>query len=65
MGGLIALQCTTGNPADLAGLILSGPAVEIAVGSKRGVEIPIERTNRTASARGERARIEPHQRPPP
>ncbi|RZS43433.1 alpha-beta hydrolase superfamily lysophospholipase [Herbihabitans rhizosphaerae] len=34
MGGLIALQYVTGEPAALRGLIVSGPAVEIAVGSK-------------------------------
>jgi len=34
LGGLISLEYATGDQSRLAGLILSGPAVEIAVGSK-------------------------------
>lgn len=34
MGGLIALQYVTGTPAELAGVVLSAPAVEVAIGSK-------------------------------
>ncbi|MPZ66264.1 MAG: alpha/beta fold hydrolase [Pseudonocardiaceae bacterium] len=33
MGGLIALQYATGEPAELTGLVLSGAAVQVAVGS--------------------------------
>lgn len=33
MGGLIALQYATGEPAELTGLVVSGAAVQVAVGS--------------------------------